>query len=1007
MKRILFLVGIALVFAIQFAAGSTPKTASAQARSGVTQICGISKQADPLGGPNAASFMKITPACLTIEIVDRATFKVRLPQNTDDRLLPTGTNTTTVGIFGGLYLRGSFGDTSYGDRDTQSEIKFVNGSTGNGDNGNMFSNNLFSRWDSLSADEIRNNFSRGGMTVLANNGTDGPLEADFCDSGDGSDEFFGLDRNDSSGGWDCFDNGTSFRDGHNVLFLDTNLVGELSNFNITHEANDDATTLGSLFGEDNTESDSFVFCEDSNKYALEKCEEPRDGYTISLTKDAFLGTGTAFVEAISGDGKPTISFRVRQAANTTNDELGTGGNNNTTTEDNSDSCESKGGVLGWVLCPVVNALDGFFNWVDTQIQSLLSIDEDKYRNEDLEQTWRTIRNIAYLILVPVILVMVIGTALGFEFVSAYTVKRALPRLITAVIFIALSWEITGFLVEFSNNVGAGVLGLITSSLPLAAGSDGLTLQDMFNATGAGAATQGVFILGIALAALNPAVLAVVGSFLATAAMIILAAFVVLIARQLFILALIIFAPLAIIAWIFPGNDKPWQFWWSTFSKLLIMFPLITALIGIGRVFAFIIGSDSDIITPILKLVAYVIPYAMIPLTFKFAGGLLGNVAGVVNDKNRGVFDRLKKGRAERYGQMGREAKSGEFFRGPGSRLNRPLSGVAAGPKAWTKRGGMAAARETSKILSGAATAESSQIFQANKNNDQFLLAAASRERAIAKMQAAEAKGDKTSAASWKTAIAAADQVPRTASTKLAAAQALAATGYQIGGGQTGYNELAEIMSDATGATLVKDPRTGNYTHATGSNAGAYANAMNSAQYGLKNAGRFDLAGINNGQGYDEEGGMGKVDPYTMASRAKPETIKQKGRMMRESLTNAVAAKAAGDMTAYEAEMEKAEVHRIELEAIQDNATGKNKQTASAEIATIQEETNLGAWREKVVKSEPGRVNYVDDVATPGWAPEEQARGWRMEADKKITKQGDVARSKAQGGRRPNPKEFED
>src|SRR5690606_17646951 len=99
------------------------------------------------------------------------------------------------------------------------------------------------------------------------------------------------------------------------------------------------------------------------------------------------------------------------------------------------------------------------------------------------------------------------------------------------------------------------------------------------------------------------------------------AFLVLLARQLFIIALVLVAPLAILAWIFPGNDKIWKSWWSIFSKLLMMFPLIMLLLAVGKVFAILLNEgsggalDGAIINPILKLLAYMLPYALIPLTF--------------------------------------------------------------------------------------------------------------------------------------------------------------------------------------------------------------------------------------------------------------------------------------------------------------------------------------------------------------------------------------------------------
>src|SRR5690606_1638413 len=121
---------------------------------------------------------------------------------------------------------------------------------------------------------------------------------------------------------------------------------------------------------------------------------------------------------------------------------------------------------------------------------------------------------------------------------------------------------------------------------------------------------------------------------------------------------VLLAPLAILSWIFPGNDGLWKLWWNTFSKLLMMFPLIMIILGAGRIAAHLIdisggGTGQSIVNPLLKLTAYVLPYMFIPLAFKFAGGVFANLAGMVNDREKGIFDRIKKNRGERIGEYAR------------------------------------------------------------------------------------------------------------------------------------------------------------------------------------------------------------------------------------------------------------------------------------------------------------------------------------------------------------------
>ena len=386
-----------------------------------------------------------------------------------------------------------------------------------------------------------------------------------------------------------------------------------------------------------------------------------------------------------------------------------GANGGVAEEDNS--CETNSGTLGWIMCPVGGLLDTLTGWLDDQIRNMLMVKDEYFTGNSgvaLKNSWTQVRNIAYVILIPIMLVMVIGTALGFEVFSAYTVKRALPRLVIAVIFITLSWYICIFLVSFFNVMGSGAKGLITApfghmptavegtqgpqdGLKAALVAAGITESgstDLESVTSGGAlgiiAGIGLYT-GLATGALTIGILA---STLLSAAIILGLVFILLMVRQMLIIALIMLSPLAILAWIFPANDKMWKLWWSSFSKLLMIFPLIMLVIGIGQVFAFITGAargegDNQLVTTIIIIFSYIIPYLFIPAAFKWAGGVFGNLAGMVNDREKGMLDRLKKGRAEKRAQGWQGFKSGTgqglfqknaFTRGAGMRVGAGAKG---------------------------------------------------------------------------------------------------------------------------------------------------------------------------------------------------------------------------------------------------------------------------------------------------------------------------------------------
>ncbi|HTE57394.1 MAG TPA: hypothetical protein VK694_01510 [Verrucomicrobiae bacterium] len=327
------------------------------------------------------------------------------------------------------------------------------------------------------------------------------------------------------------------------------------------------------------------------------------------------------------------------------------------------SCETEGAELSWLLCPILFALDKFIGGLDEAIQNMLIIPNSYVENPELRQAWGSLRNIAYIVLVPIMLVMVIGTALGFEFFSAYTVKRALPRLIAATLFIALSWQLMTFLVIMVNNIGVGLGGIIAAPF---GGIDNITLASIMSPTdGESAAfTTGAVFGGLLTLPLLLANIPVMLSLAFTTALGLAIGFLLLSFRQLLVMALLLLAPLAILAWIFPGNDKLWKLWWGTFSKLLLLFPLISILIASGRALAQVTSdSEGSIVGTVIKIIAYVGPYFMIPAMFKFAGGLFATVAGITNDKSRGIFDKAKEKRQAKVADNMAKWKTGSLANG--------------------------------------------------------------------------------------------------------------------------------------------------------------------------------------------------------------------------------------------------------------------------------------------------------------------------------------------------------
>ncbi len=433
--------------------------------------------------------------------------------------------------------------------------------------------------------------------------------------------------------------------------------------------------------------------------------------------------------------KTAVSFDLGRTANATKD---TGAVNSPA---GSTSSGSGGGVsiscetsffnpLTWIMCPLIDLFQGIINFLDGQINKFLNVPVDFFTETSTSgagfyAAWASMRTIALVLLVLIGLVMVISQAISIGPFDAYTVKKIMPRLAVAVIGISISWPIMRLLVILSNDVGNAVRGIILAPF------SGPAFPDPGLAAGAQGAIGGAFATGFfALGILGML------SFLATAALAVVVAFGVLLIRQIVIALLAILAPIAIIAFVLPNTQKAWKLWWESFSKALLMFPIIAAFIASGRVFAKVsVKADNDAIHQLMAFIAIIIPYFLLPATFRLAGGALSTVGGFVNDRGRGSFDRLKKFRQGQAVKKWEENKAGTRLR-PGdentrfgrfkNRVNTGIQGGTMINKAGFRPGRMRenlgnAIRDT-RLESGAKASEELVGAKAFFANDDGMLA---------------------------------------------------------------------------------------------------------------------------------------------------------------------------------------------------------------------------------------------------------------------------------------------
>jgi hypothetical protein len=100
------------------------------------------------------------------------------------------------------------------------------------------------------------------------------------------------------------------------------------------------------------------------------------------------------------------------------------------------------------------------------------------------------------------------------------------------------------------------------------------------------------------------------------------------------------SPVALVMWVLPGTQSIWKNWWSNFSKLLFMYPLIMVLFAAGTIGAYVITNSDVNLAQFAAIIAYFGPLFLIPATFKYAGsamaaagGGVSRLGGMVKEKN--------------------------------------------------------------------------------------------------------------------------------------------------------------------------------------------------------------------------------------------------------------------------------------------------------------------------------------------------------------------------------------
>lgn len=210
--------------------------------------------------------------------------------------------------------------------------------------------------------------------------------------------------------------------------------------------------------------------------------------------------------------------------------------------------------------------------------------------------------------------------------DAYTLRKIAPRILIGAIGINLSIYLCLLAIDITNVVGDGLFDLITAPFD----------TNRFNSYGAGGSTAGGILSVVAIVGLSVGTLTVVG--LSAVFMLILGIILwvlviigVLVFRQGLLVLLTILSPIAIALWMLPNTEKYFRQWWEWFIKALLVYPIIAALFAISNALTTLYINQAaneggnDAIRLAMAAIIAAAPLFLIPLCFRFAGGILASV----------------------------------------------------------------------------------------------------------------------------------------------------------------------------------------------------------------------------------------------------------------------------------------------------------------------------------------------------------------------------------------------
>lgn len=305
------------------------------------------------------------------------------------------------------------------------------------------------------------------------------------------------------------------------------------------------------------------------------------------------------------------------------------------------SCFDGTGVVGWIVCPIIEFLGDFIQGVyEAFIVPFLQLDVELFKSDSpVYAVWDNLRNVANLGFVIFFIVVIFSQLTGVG-IDNYGIKKILPKLIMGAILINLSFIICQLAVDLSNILGYSIENILDSWMPTA-GQLNITRTHGAGTVIGSIALDGALLICIVRFLVLPAVLAIgpeiwvaVLLVVITVAIAILFCFILLTIRKSFAVLLVIVSPLAFMCYILPNTKGLFDKWFKTFKSVLLAFPICSAMIYGGQFVGRVLvqaaannGGHAHFSVALSGAVISIIPIFLIPTVLRHSMGAIGAMMG--------------------------------------------------------------------------------------------------------------------------------------------------------------------------------------------------------------------------------------------------------------------------------------------------------------------------------------------------------------------------------------------